>query len=198
MDVGQQEGEALSRRQWQSERLLRVLAIVLVVTLVITIFLLRDRLPNIRSVGYLGIFVLSFVGSASVVLPIPGIAAVCAGPGLLKLFPLGVALLASVGESLGELSGYLIGFSGRGVAENYPFYPRIERWMQRRGGLVLFLASSIPNPLFDLAGIAAGTLRYPVWRFLLAVWGGKLVKSLTVAYACYYGFEGALRLFGLD
>ena len=170
MDVEQREGKAPAKRQWHDERLLRVLAIVLVLTLVVATFLLRDRLPNIRSVGYLGIFILSFVGSASVILPVPGIAAVCAGPGLLKLFPLGVALLASVAESLGELSGYLIGFSGRGVAENYPLYPRIERWMQRRGGLVLFLVSAIPNPLFDLAGIAAGTLRYPVWRFLLAVW----------------------------
>ncbi|MBF8267491.1 MAG: putative rane protein [Dehalococcoidia bacterium] len=197
MDAGQGE-EAQAKRPRHGEGLLRALALVLVVTLVVAIFLLRDRLPDIRSVGYLGVLVLGFVGSASILVPIPSIAATCAGPGLLKLLPLGVALLASVGESLGELSGYLIGFSGRGMAENRRFYPRIERWMARRGGLILFFVSAIPNPLFDLAGIAAGTLRYPVWRFLLAVWSGKLLKSLAIAYACFYGFQGALRLFGLD
>lgn len=183
---------------WKDERVLKPLSIVLVLTLIITTVLLRDQLPHYQSIGYLGVFVLSFVGSASILVPVPGIAAVCAGPGLLGLFPLWVALLASVAEALGELSGYMIGFSGRGFAENNRFYPRIERWMQRRGWIALALASSVPNPMFDLIGIAAGTLKYPIWRFLVAVWTGKLVKSLTIAYACFYGIEGALRFFGLD
>jgi membrane protein YqaA with SNARE-associated domain len=190
--------KALAHRLWNNERLLKALSIVLVLTLITAVILLSDRLPNYKSVGYVGVFVLSFVGSASILVPIPGIAAVCAGPGLIGLFPLWVGLLASVAESLGELTGYLIGFSGRGFAENNRFYPRIERWMQRRGGIALFVASSIPNPLFDLVGVAAGTLKYPVWRFLVAVWAGKLIKSTTIAYACFFGFAGALRFFGLD
>ena len=190
--------KAPAQRLWENERLLKALSVVLVLTLIATVVLLSDRLPNYKSVGYVGVFVLSFVGSASILVPVPGIAAVCAGPGLLELFPLWVALLASVAESLGELSGYLIGFSGRSFAENNRFYPRIERWMQRRGGIALLVTSSIPNPLFDLIGIAAGTLRYPIWRFLAAVWVGKLIKSTTIAYACFYGFEEALRLFGLN
>ncbi|MFH1560123.1 MAG: VTT domain-containing protein [Chloroflexota bacterium] len=192
------EEKASAQRLWNNERLLKALSIVLVLALITAIVLLKDRLPHYQSIGYVGVFVLSFVGSASILVPVPGIAAVCAGPGLIGLFPFWVALLASVAESLGELSGYLIGFSGRGFAENNRFYPRIERWMQRRGGIALLLASSIPNPLFDLIGVAAGTLRYPVWRFLLAVWAGKLIKSITIAYACFYGFEWALRFFGLD
>ena len=35
-------------------------------------------------------------------------------------------------------------------------YIRTEAWMRRRGWLVLFLLSVLPNPVFDLAGIAAG------------------------------------------
>ena len=183
---------------WHNEGLLRAVSVILVLTFIGFVVLFRDELPNIRTVGYTGVFIISFVGSASILVPVPGIAAVCAGPGLVKLFPLLVAVLASVGESLGELTGYLIGYSGRGMAERRLFYPRIERWMQRRGGIALFLVSCIPNPLFDLAGITAGTLRYPIWRFLAAVWAGKMVKSLTIAYTCFYGFEWALRFFGLD
>ena len=183
-----------SPRPWHNERLLRAVVITLVLTFILIILLSRNRLPDPSTVGYLGVFILSFVSSASVVIPLPGIAAVCAGG--VTLFPLGVGLLASVAEALGELTGYLIGFSGRLTVENHRFYPRIERWMQRRGWLVLFLASSIPNLLFDLVGIAAGSLRYPVWRFLIAVWAGKLIKSTTVAYACFYGVDWALGLFG--
>jgi membrane protein YqaA with SNARE-associated domain len=196
--IGQGHGEAPSRKLWHNERLLRVLAIILTVTVVVVIFLVKGQLPNILNVGYLGVFILSLVSSASIIFPVPGIAAVCAGPGLVQLFPLGVALLASTAESIGELSGYLIGFSGRGVAEKYRIYLSIERWMQHRGGLVLFLMSMIPNPIFDLVGIAAGTLRYPLWRFIVVVWGGKLIKSLVIAYTCYYGFDQALRFFGLE
>ncbi len=181
-----------------NETAMKAVSVGVVAAFVITVLLLRNHLPDIRTVGYVGVLVLSFVGSASILIPVPGIAAVCAGPSIVGLSPVIVALVASVGEAFGELSGYLIGFSGRGFADKNRFYPRIERWMQDRGGLALFLASSVPNPFFDLIGIAGGTLKYPVWRFLLAVWAGKMVKSLLIAYTCFFGFEWATRFFGFD
>ena len=186
-----------SPRPWRNERRLKALSIVFVLTLIIAVILFGDRLPHYQSIGYVGVFVLSFVSSASIMIPMPGIAAVCAGPSL-GLFPLWIIILASIAEAIGELSGYLVGFSGKSFAENNRFYPRIERWTQRRGWIALFAASSIPNPLFDLIGIAAGTLKYPIWRFLAAVLGGKLIKSTTIVYACFYGIEMALSLFGLN
>jgi membrane protein YqaA with SNARE-associated domain len=186
-----------SRGPWNNERLLKTLSIVFVLALIVVAIFLSDKLPHYQSIGYIGVVVLSFVSSASILVPVPGIAAVCAGPSL-GLFPLWVAILASIAESVGEMSGYLLGFSGRGFAENNRFYPRIERWMQRRGWIALLAASSIPNPLFDLIGIAAGTLKYPVLQFLVSVWVGKLIKSSTIVYACFYGIEWALRVIGLN
>ena len=55
--------------------------------------------------------------------------------------------------------------------------------MRRRGGITVFVLSAIPNPFFDLAGIVAGTLRYPLWRFLLFCWMGKVIKTAFVAWA---------------
>ena len=181
-----------------NERAMKAISVGLVVLFILTVFLLRNHLPDIRTVGYVGVLVLSFVGSASILVPVPGIAAVCAGPSIVGLSPVIVAIMASVGEAVGELSGYLIGFSGRGFADKSRFYPRIERWMEKRGALVLFLASSFPNPFFDFVGIAGGTLRYPIWRFLIAVWAGKLVKSLLIAYTCFFGFEWATNFFGFE
>ena len=181
-----------------NERAMKAISVGLVVLFILTVFLLRNHLPDIRTVGYVGVLVLSLVGSASILVPVPGIAAVCAGPSIVGLSPVIVAIMASVGEAVGELSGYLIGFSGRGFADKSRFYPRIERWMEKRGALVLFLASSFPNPFFDFVGIAGGTLRYPIWRFLMAVWAGKLVKSLLIAYTCFFGFEWATNFFGFE
>ena len=61
--------------------------------------------------------------------------------------------------------------------------------MERRGALLIFVASAIPNPLFDLVGIAAGGTRYPVGRFLLVVAAGSIIKNVTVAGACSIGVE---------
>ena len=188
-----------SDRPWNDERLRRAFSVVLVLSLVALVIALRrwNLLPETDSIGYFGVFLLSLMGSASILIPIPGIAAVCAGASLLGLFPLWVAIVASVAEALGELSGYLLGYSGRGIAQNVRIYPRVERWMERQGWLALLLASSIPNPLFDLIGVAAGTLRYPVPQFLVSVWAGKLIKSMTIAYACFYGIELVPRFFNI-
>jgi len=99
--------------------------------------------------------------------------------------PLLVGLVAGAGEALGELTGYALGFGGQAVIgiENEAAYGRLVAWMERRGGITVFVLSAIPNPFFDLAGIAAGSLRYPVWRFLLFCWLGKTIKTTLVAWA---------------
>ena len=107
---------------------------------------------------------------------------------LIFLFPPAVAILAGAAEAIGELSGYGLGYSGRGAVERHRLYPVGRRWMQKRGGLVLLIAASVPNPAFDLLGIIAGGLHYPVRRFLLAVWIGKTIKSFGIVYACQFGF----------
>ena len=144
-----------SPRPWHNERLLRAVVIILVLTFILIILLSRNRLPDPSTVGYLGVFILSFVSSASVVIPLPGIAAVCAGASLGGLFPLGVGLMASVAEALGELTGYLIGFSGRRGVENHRFYPRIERWMQRRTSPIRTSFSS-KMTIFSSVGLTSG------------------------------------------
>ncbi|HQF63663.1 MAG TPA: hypothetical protein PLT26_14275, partial [Anaerolineaceae bacterium] len=39
----------------------------------------------------------------------------------------------------------------------------------------------IPNPLFDAAGMIAGALKMPLWRFLIYCWIGKCLKMLAFA-----------------
>src|SRR3990172_1702018 len=72
---------------------------------------------------------------------------------------------------------------------------QVERWMQDRGGLVIFLFALIPNPFFDFIGFAAGSMDYPVRRFLVFCALGKAVKFLAIAYAGYYGIDVAIRYF---
>jgi len=140
---------------------------------------------DVQDAGYWGAFLVNLVGSAAVVVPVPGLAAVCAAvaPDLgLNLVILAVACAA--GSTIGELTGYLAGFGSQGMMQKSRYYSRIRGWVVRRGGLALFILAVIPNPLFDIGGIAAGSLGYPISRFFLWVGLGKLIKFLIVAYTC--------------
>jgi membrane protein YqaA with SNARE-associated domain len=161
-------------------RLFRLFVVCLVLGISLAIYAFRERFAAWARVGYPGIFVVSLLGNATVILPAPSLALVFAMGSALS--PLLVGLTAGVGEALGELTGYAAGFGGRAVIENQQLYARLEAWMQRAGGVTVFLLSVLPNPFFDLAGIAAGGLRYPLWRFLVLCWLGKTIKTIVVAF----------------
>ena len=155
--------------------------------------LLRDRF-TLDQVGYGGVALSSLVASGGIIIPIPALAAVCTASAFLN--PLLIGLIAGFAETLGETTGYFLGYSGRAVIIKTRIYQRLEGWMRRRGWLLLFIISVIPNPIFDIVGVAAGALRYPLWRFLAVVCVGKLIKFITFAYACSYSIEWLTRLFG--
>ncbi len=201
--MGEQERvtpPALPPSSRSRRRIFSVVILLVILAGMLSIVLLRDRLGISQEVvertGYPIIALLSFVGSASIFVPVPGILAVCLG-GMLLSAPL-VAVVAGTAESLGELTGYAAGFGGRELIEDRGLYKRLEVWMARRGSVVLFLLSVIPNPVFDIAGVAAGALRYPVWKFLAVVWMGKCIKSLGIAYACVLGVEWVLRFMNVS
>src|SRR4051812_40300985 len=61
--------------------------------------------------GYLGVFLVTFVATASFILPIPYLLIVARAGMFLN--PLMVTLVAGLAGALGELTGYIIGASGR-------------------------------------------------------------------------------------
>ena len=71
-----------------------------------------------------------------------------------------------------------------------------QDYMQRRGLLTIAVLAAIPNPAFDLAGIAAGALRLPLWKFLVGCAIGGIIKNTVFALAGYYGIGVLSNLFG--
>lgn len=140
------------------------------------------------TIGYPGVWFFSFIGAASIVVPVPALAAVCVAvaPGV-DLNPIVVGIVAASAEAPGELTGYMAGISGQSMLEKNRLYPRVRKFLINHGGLFLFLGSTVPNPLFDIIGVAAGSIGYPVKRFLVYVFLAKTIKSTGVAYACFYG-----------
>jgi membrane protein DedA with SNARE-associated domain len=135
----------------------------------------------LASFGYIGIFLLSILANATIILPAPGVAFVF---GMGAVFnPLLVALAAGAGAAIGELSGYLAGYSGQAILQRTAYEQQLEGWMRKNGDWTILVFAFIPNPLFDIAGMIAGMLKMPLWKFLLFCWIGKTLKMLLFAYA---------------
>lgn len=185
----------ISRVDWRNpENLVRLGILALVIAAIATALLLRDNF-GASQVGYGAVALSALVASAGLLIPVPALATACATA--IYLNPLFVGLIAGTAEAAGELSGYYLGYTGRDVLARSRTYQRLEGWMRQRGWLLLFLVSLVPNPIFDVVGIAAGALRYPIFGFLAVVWVGKVLKFLVFAYACTAGADWLTRIFGL-
>lgn len=173
--------------------ILRILAVLAVVGITIYIYSIRDRVEDFAAYGYPGIFLIMLLANATVILPAPGVAVVFAMGSVFN--PLGVAFAAGAGGAIGELTGYLAGYGGQAVVENTKIYEKISPWINKYGAWVILVLSAIPNPFFDIAGIAAGVAKIPLWQFLLACWVGQTIKMAMFAYAGAYSIDWLMRFF---
>ncbi len=169
-----------------TERRASVLVLVLVAGVMILAIVLRDRLPGVETLGYPAVFIVSVVGNATLLFPVPALLVVCTGGILLN--PLLVGITGGAGQALGEMTGYLAGMGGQSLITKNRIYMRIQPWMQKRGWIAVLIFAIIPNPIFDFIGLAAGASRMPVWKFLAAATIGKTLRSILVAYSCTYGW----------
>src|SRR6056297_2662258 len=69
----------------------------------------------IGAYGYLGVFIVSLISSASIILPLPGFAVIFASGAFLD--PFWVAVISGIGFAIGDLTGVLLGRGGRKALE---------------------------------------------------------------------------------
>ena len=186
----QEKPTGVERGNWLKRNYVSLLTLSLVLAIVVTLYVFYQRNPDkvaeFESYGYLGSFLICLVTNATVILPFPGI---------VVLFALGAAfnpcfigLAAGIGGTIGEMTCYLLGYSGRGIVENRRLYDRAVQWLHKWGSLTVFVFAISPLP-FDVLGIAAGLLRFPFWKFFVACWLGKTILYIGMAFAGAWGWE---------
>ena len=168
-------------------KILRIVAILAVIGVTLYTYTIRDRVEEFQAFGYPGIFVIALLANATILLPAPGAAIIYAMGAVFN--PWLVGLAAGSGGAIGELSGYLAGFSGQAMIERTDIYDRTKPWVDKYGGWAILVLSAIPNPLFDVAGVAAGIAKMPIQTFLFFVWIGQLIKMTMFALAGKYSIE---------
>ncbi len=151
---------------------------MIILTVLIVIY--HNRAHGLEKYGYPGIFILSFLTYATVIVPVPGLLVISAMGAYFN--PILIALVAGLGAALGQLTGYIAGFGTQPMIERVNIYKRMVAWVKKFGSLAILFLSALPNPLFDITGAAAGALRMPVLKFFLWTWLGETIKMLAFAY----------------
>jgi membrane protein DedA with SNARE-associated domain len=197
---------ALKKREYQ----VGILGILLTVGLAVVVICYRENIWALQNYGYLGAFIISIFGGATILVPVPmtpvvfALGTVMAPSFAPYLGPVFVGAAAGLGETIGGLSIYMTGYGGGTALRDMKQgkiksgYSRALKWVERRGSLTLFVLSAVLNPFFYPVALAAGALHFNLKRYLLICWAGKTIKGITVAAAGYWGLGSILRAFGVS
>lgn len=194
-------------RQWQFW--VGIFALVLSIAMTVWLILNREHLEGFSNYGYAGAFIVSILGGAVSIVPVPmAIVQFTLGPiaepwfGPQYLAPIFIGIVSGIGEGIGCLVTYYTGYTGRlalTVVDESKKQGRIARWtqkainmMQSHGMLVLFVLSATMNPFYYPVALASGVMKYDVKKFLVMSIIGKIIKSALIAYCGYFGLSWIL------
>ncbi|RLI10167.1 hypothetical protein DRO33_05855 [Candidatus Bathyarchaeota archaeon] len=135
-----------------------------------------------RRYGYLGAFVASVLGNATIILPAPYslfifILGAC-------LDPLILGLVSGLGAAIGELTGYALGVAARRAMdeERKAKLERARRLLEKPAFFVILFLAATPLP-DDVVSVPLGLIGYPLWKAFPAFLMGKVILCLILAYA---------------
>jgi len=200
-------------RRW--EYWVGILGVIITIFLAVLIVINRDVVQQLTGYGYFGLFFISALGGATVLVPVPMLAVQFAMGGVLApwfgpaiIAPVFVGLVSSLGETLGALTIYMTGYGGGTSLQNIKeraangrlakAYIRLMHLMERRGGWTIFIISAIINPFFYPVTLAAGAIRLGIRKYFFIAFAGKMIKCTAIAYAGYYGLRGVFDFFGIQ
>jgi membrane protein DedA with SNARE-associated domain len=179
------------------EYIIGALALGLTIAACVAVVLYWDYVKQVEQYGYLGVFTISVLAGATVLVPIPGILVVFTLGSVLN--PALVGIVSGMGEAVGSIGIYLSGWGGQKAVQNlnHKMVNRFVDWIRRRGEIAVFLMSAILNPLFYPFTAIAGMLRFGLVKFFFLCWGGKTVKNTIIAYLGFFGLRSVLRWVGV-
>jgi len=174
--------------------------ISLTVTIVLSVLIIQHRsyIDQIAEWGYVGCFFINVLASGTLAMP---------GFGLVLTFTLGgvlnpaiVGAVAGIGEAIGAIGAYFMGYAGRGLFRdsNSSLYLRFSNIIDRHGSKAVFLIASLITPIYYPFAVFVGMIRFGWLRFFFATWAGRTIKNMMLAYLGYYGLRSILRWLGLD
>ncbi|MFC2067274.1 VTT domain-containing protein [Chloroflexota bacterium] len=195
---------SVEKEQRKREKLVPLLTLLLIIVISVALFFYGRNPQVVAELGeyrYLGAFLISLIGNASVLLPgivLPILTALSVDfyqasgwlPG-----PILIGFAGGAGAAIGEIVGYMAGYSGHGIVKNRERYQKFEKWVRRWETVAIFVFSLVPL-FFDLVGLTAGVIRFPLWKFILICWLGRSLLYVTFMVLAALGWQAVLPYLG--
>ena len=129
------------------KKFIPLLTLLLVIALSVGIFYFYKhytiRVEELKAYLYWAPFLISLTLNATVILPVGNILIISAfGAALPSAIVVGLA--GGAGAAIGEITGYMVGYSGRGIVKSSQLYDRLMVWMRRWGVMTIFIFALVP------------------------------------------------------
>jgi membrane protein DedA with SNARE-associated domain len=131
-----------------------------------------------EGLGYLGILLISFIGSVIVFIPVPYFPVLVTATLNRSFDPHVIALSSAAGAVAAKMIIFYGSYYGRNILSNKTknrILP-LQRLLSRYGWAGAFVASVTPIP-DDLVYIPLGLAKYKPWKFATAVFAGKMILN---------------------
>jgi membrane protein YqaA with SNARE-associated domain len=165
-----------------------IITILLIFLSVLALFIAKLYLPKglIKSFdihgflqyGYLGLFLITFLGGT--IFPLGSPAAVAAAA-MLKMPPTNVIIISAIGYTLGALVNYYLGYKfGSKYVEkkiSKEVYEDVVEWWNEYGILLVILFALLPILPLDLLALVCGVFRFNLIYFIIINFGGNFLNS---------------------
>ena len=161
----------------------QILAGLAILVLLVAVYYISDfalHIPPefIYTYGLAGVFVLSILGTMTIIIPVPLDFTIFV---LSKIYPPELlSLIAGIGSGLGEMTSYILGYLGHRILDHKEF-PRVKNNLKKYGGFFIFGICVFPVIPFDIIGLIGGYLRMPFLPFLGAAMAGKTVRYYIIS-----------------
>jgi len=185
---------------WLRSKTVPLAGLLLVIVITVGIFYFYrhypGRIEELKAYSYLGAFIISVTFNATLILPAGNMMILTAlGANMPMPSPIIIGFVGGAGAAIGEIIGYIAGYSGRSLVARSKMYGRVEGWVRRWGTLTIFVFSLVPF-IFDIVGIAAGALRFPFWKFFLICWLGRTILYVVFVTLAALGLKIVLPWLG--
>ena len=148
---------------------------------------LQDLFPFDPELGYLGILIVSFVGSLIPFVPIPYFPLLITASFNSNFNPHLIAIVSAAGVVAAKTLIFFASYYGRKVLSDKTKHRMLplQKLVSRYGWPGAFIAAATPVP-DDLVYIPLGLAKYSPWKFATATFAGKVVMNEAIVWSSIF------------
>ncbi|MDP4001003.1 MAG: hypothetical protein Q8P83_02080 [bacterium] len=155
------------------KKVLGVLSGIVAAALIFSSLIIPTSVETIQNLGYFGFFIASYLGLFAYV----------ALPFLVQtLNPVLLILIGAFGFTIDEFFAWYAGSTSKELKHNKEWHRKIQAFVEKRGLLGIFILGLLPlhGVIYTVSGFAAGHYSIPFWKFFLANFTGKLIRTTVI------------------